>query len=80
VPVDLAAWCRRQSVKGGGKDALNGVRTMPKTASKAAVFCRLPTGTQLLVDNILITSLLLKGPYINDGCCAFFQKRVAVPT
>src|SRR5277367_6363623 len=25
VPVDLAAWCRRESVKGGGRDALNGV-------------------------------------------------------
>jgi hypothetical protein len=24
-PVDLAAWCRRESVKGGGRDALNGV-------------------------------------------------------
>ena len=23
--VDLAAWCRRESVKGGGRDALNGV-------------------------------------------------------
>ena len=22
--VDLAAWCRRESVKGGGRDALNG--------------------------------------------------------
>jgi hypothetical protein len=80
VPVDLAAWCRHESVNGGGKDALNEVRTMPKTASKAAVFCRLPTDMQLLVDNILITSLLLRGSYTNDGCCAFFQKRVAVPT
>jgi len=25
VPVDLAAWCRRESVEGGGRDALNGV-------------------------------------------------------
>ena len=25
VPVDLAAWCRRESVKGGGRGALNGV-------------------------------------------------------
>ena len=25
VPVDRAAWCRRESVKGGGRDALNGV-------------------------------------------------------
>jgi hypothetical protein len=23
--VDLAAWCRRESVKGGGRDALNEV-------------------------------------------------------
>jgi hypothetical protein len=23
--IDLAAWCRRESVKGGGRDALNGM-------------------------------------------------------
>jgi len=49
--VDLAARCRREGVKDGGRDDLDGgVGTTPKTASKAAVFCRLPTDTPLLVD------------------------------
>jgi hypothetical protein len=38
----------RESVKGGVRDALNGV---PKTASKAAVFRCLPTDRQLLLVN-----------------------------
>jgi hypothetical protein len=34
----------------GGRDALNGgVGTTPKTASKAAVFCHLPTDTLILM-------------------------------
>jgi hypothetical protein len=46
APVDLAAWCR---VKGGGRDALNGVW---ETALKSAVFCHLPSDTQLPSDNV----------------------------
>jgi hypothetical protein len=50
VPVDLAAWCRRESVKGGQeRRPEQGVGTTPKTASKDAVFCRLPTDRQLLL-------------------------------
>ena len=41
VPVDLAAWCRRESVKGGGREALNGgVGAMPKTESRSGRFRR----------------------------------------
>jgi len=50
VPVDLAAWCRRESVKGRPeRRPERGVGMTPKTASKAAVFCRLPTDRQLLL-------------------------------
>jgi hypothetical protein len=75
VLVDLAAWCRRESVKGGRKDALNGVwERRQKQCQRPPFSGRLPTDTQLLVDNILITSLLLRGLYTNDGCCAFSEK------
>jgi hypothetical protein len=48
----LAAWCPRESVEGGVRDALKGgVGTTPKTASKAAIFCRLPTDRHLLSAN-----------------------------
>jgi hypothetical protein len=47
---DLAAWCRRESVKGRReRRPERGVGMTPKTASNAAVFCRLPTDRQFLL-------------------------------
>jgi hypothetical protein len=36
VPVDLAACCRRESVKGGGRDALNGYGNDAENCVKVA--------------------------------------------
>ena len=53
VPLDLAAGCRSESVKGGSRDALNGEwDRRQKTASKAAVFCRLSTHVEKYTNEL----------------------------
>ena len=49
------------------------MRREPKRA-RPPFSAAFPMDTQLLVDNILITSVPLRGSYTNDGCCAFSEK------